>query len=358
MTTKPHICNPIRTLPCIRSMRAAAATLAVMASTCACAQSGETPDSLRAGWSEKVARNLNLVLDSLDRRRRKSVDTAYISRPPQHWTVKLRVNMSGSDLNTRGKVDGTSLNSKLKTDTKLTIGASISYRGLSLGFALNPAKLAGRNKDIEMNFNAYGNRIGGDAVIVAAKTYKGNVQSDGASYEVAPGTVSMKMITANGYYAFNHRRFSIPAAFTQSQIQRRSCGSWLAGLSVMAADIETAAGALPGSHAGELKFVSVAVGGGYGYNFVAGGKWLIHISAVPQLMVYYKSRFTIGDTRQHAPFRFPSITNVGRIAAMRYFGNRFLGVSAVVNTFYIGDRDQLLVENVKWRARLFYGFRF
>ena len=33
-------------------------------------------------------------------------------------------------------------------------------------------------------------------------------------------------------------------------------------------------------------------------------------------------------------------------------------MSAVINNFYIGDHDQLLVENVKWRARLFYGFRF
>ena len=241
---------------------------------------------------------------------------------------------------------------------KITAGASVSYRGLSLGFALNPAKLAGRNKDIELNLNAYGNSVGGDVVMVATKTYKGTATANGTDYEVAAGAVSMKMITATGYYAFNHRRFSIPAAFTQSQIQRRSSGSWLAGVTFMAAEIKTAASAVPGSDSSRLWFVSAAIGGGYGYNFVIDDRWLIHISAVPQIMIVTRGRFKVGDTSLHTPFRFPSLTNVGRIAVVRHFRKNFIGMSAVINNFYIGDHDQLLVENVKWRARLFYGFRF
>lgn len=41
----------------------------------------------------------------------------------------------------------------------------------------------------------------------------------------------MQVLNLTGYYTFNHRRFSYPAAFTQSYIQRRSAGSWLAGIS-------------------------------------------------------------------------------------------------------------------------------
>lgn len=34
----------------------------------------------------------------------------------------------------------------------------------------------------------------------------------------------------NLYYIFNHRKFSYPAAYAQSTVQRRSAGSWLAGI--------------------------------------------------------------------------------------------------------------------------------
>lgn len=358
MTERSITYNAIYRIRRLTVARLVMTVLAVTAVMHVSAQTVTPADSTSDTWAKKVAKEINAVLDTRDRIQQHKYDTAYISKPHQRWTVKLRANVSGNELNIHGMVDGLDLRSRLKTDMKITAGASVSYRGLSLGFALNPAKLAGRNKDIELNLNAYGNSVGGDVVMVATKTYKGTATANGTDYEVAAGAVSMKMITATGYYAFNHRRFSIPAAFTQSQIQRRSCGSWLAGITFMAAEIKTAAGAIPGSDSSRLWFVSAAIGGGYGYNFVIGDRWLIHISAVPQIMIVTRGRFKAGDTSLHTPFRFPSLTNVGRIAVVRHFRKNFIGMSAVINNFYIGGRDQLLVENVKWRARLFYGFRF
>lgn len=358
MTERSITHNDIYRIRRLTAARLAMTVLAVTAVICVSAQTVVPADSTSDTWTWKVAKEINAVLDTRDKMQQHKYDTAYITKPQQRWTVKLRANVSGNALNTQGTVDGLDLRSRLRTDMKITAGASVSYRGLSLGFALNPAKLAGRNKDIELNLNAYGNSVGGDVVMVATKTYKGTATANGTDYDVAAGAVSMKMITATGYYAFNHRRFSIPAAFTQSQIQRRSSGSWLAGVTFMAAEIKTAAGAVPGSDSSRLWFVSAAIGGGYGYNFVIDDRWLIHISAVPQIMIVTRGRFKVGDTSLHTPFRFPSLTNVGRIAVVRHFRKNFIGMSAVINNFYIGDHDQLLVENVKWRARLFYGFRF
>lgn len=358
MTERRITHNAIYRIRQFTAARLTMTALAVTAVICVSAQTVAPADSTSDTWTRKVAKEINAVLDTRDRMQQHKYDTVYITKPQQRWTVKLRANVSGNALNTQGTVDGLDLRSRLRTDMKITAGASVSYRGLSLGFALNPAKLAGRNKDIELNLNAYGNRVGGDVVMVATKTYKGTATANGTDYDVVAGAVSMKMITATGYYAFNHRRFSIPAAFTQSQIQRRSCGSWLAGVTFMAAEIKTAASAVPGSDSSRLWFVSAAIGGGYGYNFVIDDRWLIHISAVPQIMIVTRGRFKVGDTCLHTPFRFPSLTNVGRIAVVRHFRKNFIGMSAVINNFYIGDHDQLLVENVKWRARLFYGFRF
>ena len=42
----------------------------------------------------------------------------------------------------------------------------------------------------------------------------------------------------NVYYIFNHQRFSYPAAFAQSTMQKISCGSWMAGFGYMRNSLE------------------------------------------------------------------------------------------------------------------------
>ena len=168
----------------------------------------------------------------------------------------------------------------------------------------------------------------------------------------------MDVLQVSAYYAFCHRRFSFPAAFSQSQVQKRSHGSWLLGLSAFAGRIRTDAEIMPGTPGTRLSAISVGVGGGYAYNFVIKSKWLLHISAVPHIVVYSRNRLTVDDVRQRAPFKFPSLINVGRTAVVRNFKNSFLGASAVVNLWQQGDADRMMIECIKWRARLFYGIRF
>lgn len=97
-------------------------------------------------------------------------DTAYIAKPEQRWTVKLRANMSGTDLNADGVMSGEPFRTKLEAEAKATVGASVSYRGLSLSLMLNPAKLSGRDRDYEFNFTSYGRRFGFDFTFTQAKT--------------------------------------------------------------------------------------------------------------------------------------------------------------------------------------------
>ena len=195
MTERRITHNAIYRIRQFTAARLTMTALAVTAVICVSAQTVAPADSTSDTWTRKVAKEINAVLDTRDRIQQHKYDTAYITKPQQRWTVKLRANVSGNALNTQGTVDGLDLRSRLRTDMKITAGASVSYRGLSLGFALNPAKLAGRNKDIELNLNAYGNSVGGDVVMVATKTYKGTATANGTDYEVAAGAVSMKMIS-------------------------------------------------------------------------------------------------------------------------------------------------------------------
>lgn len=314
--------------------------------------------TLPAAAQKGIFDHIDSLLAERQQRSAARYDTAYITRPYQPWTVRLGVNASGTDLYSRGNISGTQFSSDLSTTLKATVGVNVSYRGLSLGFSLNPARLSGKNKDYEFNLNAYGNRMGLDLLITSAETFSGDVERGGETVRVAPGKVSMKSIQTNIYYSFNRRRFSFPAAFSQSQLQKHSCSSWLLGLSALGGRIDNSDGSVSGSAPVRLTVINVGLGAGYAYNFVWGGRWLLHLSAMPQIVVYSHSRLTVGDGRQRAPFKFPSIINVGRIAGVRYFGNKFIGFSAIINMWHHGDSDRLSVESLKWRARLFYGFRF
>jgi hypothetical protein len=120
------------------------------------------------------------------------------------------------------------------------------------------------------------------------------------------GDVKMKMANLAGYYVFNHRRFSYPAAFTQSYIQRRSAGSWLAGISYQGGTIETTddlKARSPKSPDIQIRIGHIGIGGGYGYNLVLGQKWLLHLSILPTFVVYNYNKLTVNGERREAKQR-------------------------------------------------------
>ena len=305
-----------------------------------------------------LAERMDSILAGRQKRLAAKYDTTYIGLPEKKWTVKLRTTVQGTDLNTKGSLEGMAFTSTLETDISATVGANISYRGLTLGFSVNPAKLYGKNKDNTFAFSSYGNRMGIDLSYSSANTFRGKAEYGGENHDVGAGNVKMKLLEANAYYSFNRRRFSFPAVFTGSQEQRRSCGTWLAAMSAFAGKFTTGDGTIPGLAGSELSVLNVAVGAGYAYNFALRRKWLLHLSATPQLVVFSRARLLVDGDRQRAPFKFPAIANVGRIAAVHSSGNSFMGFYAVVNTWNMGDRDKIGTSIIKWRIRLFYGIRF
>ena len=314
--------------------------------------------ALTAGAQSGFVERMDSILAARRERLAAKYDTAYIGLPEKKWTVKLRTTAQGTDLNTKGTLEGMAFTSTLETDISATVGANISYRGLTLGFSVNPAKLYGKNKDNTFAFSSYGNRMGIDLSYSSANTFRGKAEYGGENHDVGAGNVKMKLLEANAYYSFNRRKFSFPAAFTQSQVQKRSCGTWLATMSAFAGRFTTDDNAIPGLPATKLSILNIAVGAGYAHNFALGRKWLLHVSATPQLVVFSRARLLVGGDRQRAPFKFPALTNVGRIAATYNFRNSFMGMYVVVNTWNMGDRDKMSTSIIKWRIRLFYGIRF
>lgn len=286
-------------------------------------------------------------------------DTLYIHRPRgTRWTVKVRGNISGAKIETEGQRDGTPFHAKVKSDYRGTMSFAVTYRGVSLGFAINPAKIAGKSKDNELNLVSYGNKFGFDASYLSSKTYSGSVSSGGVEAGVSKGMVSQHALNFNAYYAFNGRRFSIPAAFTQSYIQRRSAGSVMVGVSFdgQATNIDKVE--TVGYGAVKLRILEVGIGAGYGYNLVAGKRWLFHLSALPTFDVFIKSHISEGGQRVSMDYKFPCAIITGRGAAVYSWANKFVGATMVYYNSSEGSRSRLHIVRDKWRLRVFYGFRF
>lgn len=284
-------------------------------------------------------------------------DTLYLRRYREGVRLRFALNAYGSRLDINGMNGDSRFRSQMDASNKYTVSISGHYRGLSAGITLNPARYAGKNKDFEITLNAYGNRLGADFVYQTANTFEGDARTGGTTSSISTGMVGQDMFIVNAYYAFSGRRFSYPAAFGQSWKQLRSCGSWMAGASFMYRTLDVAESSVWDSEAVNLRTKCLAIGGGYGYNLVLKHGWLLHISSLPELVVYNRSHLTIGDERSTMATRFPDIIYTGRMSVTRNFSRYFMGMYSVVTVSDIGDSDKVNVENVKWQACLFFGIQ-
>lgn len=302
------------------------------------------------------AQNLFQRVDSLltANYRKVNYDTAYITRPHTKWTVTARMNVSGATIVTKGIDNGLRFKSKMEANSKATFSLGASYLGIGLSFALNPAKLMGKYRDFELNLNCYRRRFGFDVIYQDAKNFTGWYDREGMErVELPDGMLRVKTLNLNAYYAFGSRRFSYPAAFSQSYIQRRSAGSFLLAASGM------------GQHAtfdGEqqglrLKMLNIGIGGGYGYNYVPRQGWLLHVSALPTFIVYSHASMSASTDRMALHYHFPEVIITGRGAVVRHWGGKFLGLSMVYNFTNTGSKSDFAVYNTKWRIRAFFGLR-
>lgn len=288
-------------------------------------------------------------------------DTNYVVRPEGTVTLKLRLNQTGNDFHAKGTVNGIYSKADLSTSHKTTMSIAASYRGLSAAVALNPAKMSGAYKDYEFNLNYYSSRVSLDFSYQRSESLAGDVyREDRGEQPMESGDLTLKVVNLAGYYAFNHRHFSYPAAFNQSYIQRRSAGSWLAGISYQGGIIETRdelKARNPNAPTVSIDVGHVGIGGGYAYNWVLGKKWLIHFSLLPTFVVYNRNKMTVNGERKEAQhMRFNMIFNE-RAAIVYNFSPRYFAGATLVMNNSVFDDDAVVINQNKWRARAFIGLR-
>lgn len=287
---------------------------------------------------------------------RVNYDTQYISRPDKRVMVRVRGNLSGNNFYYKNVQDGNNSHANLSTQTRGTLSLGASYMGLGASISINPGKLSGRNKDYEFRVSATSNRYVLDFSYQNSSTLSGEITVADKSYSVGREFGKLEMLSFTGCYIFNHRRFSYPAAFSQSFIQKRSAGSWMAGLSVMGGTLRTSTEAPTDFSDTDFSVKNLAIGGGYGYHLVH-HRWLFHLSLMPTVVVYNHNKNTIDDRTMNEYTHFPDLIVNSRAAAVCNINPKyFVGITSVINTSVFGDFSHYSWQT-KWNVRSFFGLR-
>ncbi len=324
------------------------------------AQSDSLQHKLRLGRSsfgQKLLRADSILTMSYNKG---NYDTTYIRRPKHPITVKVRYNVSGSGIFSNGVINGNDYRCHATTSYQNTGSLAFAYRGIAVAFAVNPAKLFGKDKSKSFNFTMYSNRYGMDLAYQNSNQYSGWAEYDGVRENFATDIVRTRFTDMNAYYAFNFRKFSYPAALTQSYIQRRSAGSWLLALSCLNGKMEVSKtetdARVPEV---DMRILDIGLGGGYGYNWCLPHRWMLHGSFLPTVVVGPFSKMTVNGEDHHIKYSFPELILTERISILHYLNDRnFLNLTFVNYGSIHGTSKHLRNVHNKWRLRICYGMRF
>lgn len=138
--------------------------------------------------------------------------------------------------------------------------------------------------------------------------------------------IQFKAYGLNAYYIFNYSKFCFGAAYNLSHHQIKSQGSWMLGLSLAYTDCHLDFSKFVNNELHELElpqqeyrffYDTLAISGGYSYNWVLGKHWLYNITVLPSIGITgSKHESTTGKKA------LPGLMAKGR-SALNYFSDQF-----------------------------------
>ena len=287
----------------------------------------------------------------------RGLDTAYVGLPKHRFKLALSSDIGNvyTIIQCSDIPYYESLDMRMRSNLTPKIGLVIGYRNLGIGYSVNLYKGYSNLK-----FSITQSAFGLEFRMRKASYTKGYIDaaSTEGRYDLSPGDLRVTTFFLNAYYAFNRKRFSMPAAFNQSYIQRRSAGSVLIYADFLYSDIENLTDALitQGGGLREMELYQTAVGVGYGYNYTPNkGKFLLHVSGGVELAFFNRMLIT-GDSRMFMPNSsynlifsqkikpqyWVYVTGRVKLALVYNINDRFfIAANAVVNNIRFKSKDHV-----------------
>lgn len=310
-----------------------------------------------------------------------SIDTNYIE--PQHYNYTVMLQSTATyEVYTLKSNNGQQLT--FAPDVIMKLGPYFGWRWFFLGytFDLRNISFGGSKQKQELDFSIYSSQIGIDLFYRrTGRDYKIRDAQMGAGVDVSRldgipfGGLSVGITGFDIYYIFNHRRFSYPAAFSQSTCQKISCGSWIAGFGYMKNSLEldhnnlqdivekniTPANTVKidsGLMFNNVKYYDVNLSCGYAYNWVFAKNCLFCASGA--LSVAYKHSH--GDTQGDdggSDFDFDNVNldGIGRFGIVYNNTRWYVGCSAIVRS-YNYHKSRFSANNTFGSLNIYAGYNF
>ncbi len=310
------------------------------------------------------------------------VDTNYVE--PQHYsfTVMLQNTNTYEAYYLANKAKQSIMFSP-KPSVKL--GPYVGWRWVFLGYTVDLTHLGSDDKKQDLNLSLYSNQIGldlfyrksGNDYTITRLNLGDDIDTraiKGASFDGLHSSIT----GGNLYYIFNHRKFSYPAAYSQSTVQRRTAGSPMLGIGYTRHSLEVdweKLGELVeqrlGSAYGEtsidsslkfskVKYTDYSISGGYGINWVFAYNWLFNASLMGSLS--YKR--STSDVQQQSKdffrdFDFKNINLDGVLRLGLVWNNTrwYAGGSAVFHA-YNYRKEQFRTNNIFGSVNIYFGYNF
>lgn len=310
-----------------------------------------------------------------------AIDTMYITPQAYNFTLMLQNSNTYESYTLRNELKQSI---RFAPRPSMKLGAYIGWRWLFVGYAVDISRLSGKSKKSEFDISLY-------TPILGIDIYS---RSTGNNYTIRSldlgNTIDTKQIKRipfsgfkarikgfNAYYIFNHSHFSYPAAFSQSTIQRRSCGSIIAGIGYCEQKLSIDQGELYSTLSkyissndlpvlsdsafdiGNVKYTDWSIMGGYAYNWVFAKQWLFSSSYAVALGYKHsvsdmnRRTFTFKDFS----FRNVSLDGIARFGLVWNNMKWYAGSSLIIHT-YTYRKSRFSINNAFGTLNIYAGWNF
>ena len=265
----------------------------------------------------------------------------------------------------------------LSPATTFRVGPYFGWRWLFFGYTFDVSRPQKAGKATQFNISLYSARLGVDFVCVKNNSnfyierIRGfdDVQTEDVKDAPFFG-MNTRNLSLNMYYVFNHRRFSYPAAYSQSTVQRRSAGSWMLGLRFDRSYCSFDYTRLPeillvedrlyeGFKGANYNHRNYSISFGYAYNWVPVRNLLISLSTMPSLgyRLQKGEHFELDRQKAWTNVKNLNIDFVNR-AAIVWNNGRFFCGGSIVNYLYNYRAGNFGVTNALTYFNVYAGVNF
>ena len=255
------------------------------------------------------------------------------------------------------------------------IGLYFGWRWIFLGWSVDIddiyRKTNRKNKGTGFDLSLYSSKLGVDIFYRrTGNNYK--IHKIRGFYDEIPSDYSedfsglkVDIKGLNLYYIFNNRKFSYPAAFSQSTNQRRNAGTFIAGFSISKHNLDFDYQQLPayiqermnpGMKVNKIKYTNANISFGYAYNWVFARNCLACLSLTPAIA--YKASDVDAETQEgkawYSKFNLDFLLRAGVV----YNNGKYFVGTSFVGKNYNYHRNNFSLDNGFGTLQVYVGFNF